>query len=68
MHNPVLDFMLSPGFWLSMAKILAPVLIWLALFFLASALGVFRRPALAQWKWAIFIGGLTLSFTQVVAP
>lgn len=68
MHNPVLDFMLTAGFWLSMAKLLAPVLIWLVLFFIATTLGVFRRPALAQWKWAVFIGGLTLSFTLVGGP
>ena len=65
MHNPVLDFLMSAGFWVGIAKALAPVLVWLAVFTLATVLGVFRRPALLPWKWAVFIGGLTLSFTLV---
>lgn len=68
MHNPVLDFMLSAGFWLGLAKALAPVLAWLAVFFLAAAIGVFRRPALVPWKWAVFVGGLTISFALVAMP
>lgn len=68
MQNPVLDFLLSAGFWLGLMKTLAPVLVWLVAFGIAVLLGVFRRPTLAPWKWAVFIGGLTIGFALVAAP